>query len=59
MNAMDDARLAARLALQVIGGALVARGVGDHATWEAAAGLASIVVGFWMSRRSRRKLREG
>lgn len=59
MTGMDDARLAARLAMQVVGGALIARGVGDQVTWEAAAGLVSIAVGFWVSRRSRRKLREG
>lgn len=53
----DELLMAVRLAMQVIGGALVARGVGDAAMWEAAAGLAVILAGYVASRRSRRRLR--
>ena len=53
----DDAKMAARLAVQIVGGALMARGIGDAAVWEAVAGLAVTIVGFVLSRRARRKLR--
>jgi uncharacterized protein YneF (UPF0154 family) len=52
---MDDAKMAARLAVQLIGGALMARGLGDAAIWEAVAGLVVALVGFFVSRRARRQ----
>jgi hypothetical protein len=48
-----------RLLLQVIGGALVARGIGDAATVEAAIGAAVILAGFFWSRTARRQLTAG
>jgi hypothetical protein len=53
----DELLMMVRLGMQVLGGALVARGVGDAALWEAAAGVAVIVAGYLASRRSRAALR--
>ncbi|MBX9697883.1 MAG: hypothetical protein K2X74_00545 [Acetobacteraceae bacterium] len=50
--------MSVRLLMQVIGGALMARGVGDAALWEAAGGLVVTVMGFFWSRHARRALRE-
>lgn len=53
----DELLMAVRLGMQVLGGALVTRGVGDAPLWEAAGGMAVICAGFLWSRYSRRKLR--
>jgi hypothetical protein len=45
-----------RLALQGIAGALVARGIGDVALWEAISGAALSAGGAWWSWRVRRDL---
>jgi hypothetical protein len=50
---LDDAKMLARLMVQAIGGGLMVHGVGNAAVLESLAGAASIVVGIWLSRRSR------
>lgn len=53
----DELLMAVRLGVQILGGALMARGIGDAAVWEAVAGLAVSLGGYIASRRSRAKLR--
>lgn len=54
----DEWLWASRLGMMVVGGFLMNQGIGDAATWEAAAALAVIVAGALWSRRARRKLRD-
>lgn len=53
---VDDARMLGRLSMQIIGGSLVTYGVGNAAMWESLAGAASILAGYYLSKRARRQL---
>lgn len=53
----DEALMAVRLLMQVVGGALLSQGIGSAAMWEQAAALAVIGAGYLWSRSARRKLR--
>jgi hypothetical protein len=53
----DDALMLLRLAMQVLAGILIARGMGDAALWEAVTGLVVMAGGVAWSAKSRRKLR--
>lgn len=56
----DEALMAVRLAMQVIGGSLMTVGIGNAGIWESATGLAVVIAGFlwsrWVLRRRKRAL---
>jgi len=53
----DEMMMAARLAVQWLGGIAVGYGIGDAAAWASAAGLVALVAGYWMSRTATARLR--
>jgi hypothetical protein len=53
----DELLMTVRLGMQVVGGAMMARGLGDAPLWEAAAGLAVSITGLWLSRQARQRLK--
>lgn len=47
----DEALMAVRLGMQVVGGSLTTMGIGNAGIWEAATGLAVMLAGYLWSRR--------